>query len=484
MITGDKSEFQKWYDNFYSINKGLRIYDSWFNQVEENHHDLRKFLGGINVSRKVEIDRDDDSIEYRYIKDLVENLIFAIPEYFYENPINPTAFRSPMTMIGSRKMRWTTVISFWIDKKIKLGASLDKKAVDKILSKMGEVWAANRLKKEEIYVNIGTAAEDFVLIGHYGPDNKSCFKQGGQHQIDKYILGAAPNTFVLLLSHEPTRSIGKIEGRLWGIANPSLNVFNVCNSYLNENINEGTAQKAVDAFFNGLLGSDIICNEGHFGINPVYLNNKGINRTYRKPIKADEHQSYSINILPPMSDVKVCRACSIGELGFKVYTLEGSNFCDRCYNNLPLCQWSNERVLEGRLIRAFNREGQEISISLAFYHDGTFKRCGISGIYTHKDDIVQSRAYKEIAKFIAKQNGFEECPKCKHWEQLNPSKKDKNVKICSTCELKNTIHDLTPKNKKEVITLNDNTYSTAYTYWTPPTNTQRRTVRRNYIEPQ
>ncbi len=247
----DYKEFHSWFQEFIEREKGYRPENihSWFKSVEENHNELRKLIGGVRkhfIVRMEDTQSPADIIACKpYIDSIRDNMSTYIDGVHvkYSDMLNanmPTGIKT-----SKHIMQYAANLS-----KIGLLKPECRKNVEKAVAKLGEQWAKAKTHKQEITVTISTAPKAFALIGHYGPDDCSCFRQGNTNAQHKFNLAVLSNTFVALFREgniivdEPKDS-KNVRARMWGFYNPMDEVINFCNFYRQGQFPNGNALSAL-----------------------------------------------------------------------------------------------------------------------------------------------------------------------------------------------------------------------------------------------
>ncbi len=242
----DKDDFVSWFGDFVDTFGGSRPenYNKWFDMVEENHVQIRRLLGGVKKHFVVKItdkvaDADEDACE-PMVNAITKNLPYYLSDY---GMVKADLLKPMISGIKTSKH-----ISYYLASR-RPGVK-EKKEVETAIAKLGEEWAKSKTVEQEITCTITTDPKAFCLLGHYGPDNCSCFRQTAGNARHKYNLGAISNTFVVLFRSgnivvdEPQNSKNTL-ARMWGFYNPKDDVLNFCNYYKDRDLTDGNAIEAL-----------------------------------------------------------------------------------------------------------------------------------------------------------------------------------------------------------------------------------------------
>jgi hypothetical protein len=277
------SDFEEWYYNFIAKFGGYEPANlrNWFDIVQEKHIDLREQIGGIRTHTTYELPEYQGPADAKDCEKLISRIKEIMPRYLRDSKLTEEHLLSGSMPNG---MRTSKHIIRYAGSKYDM--SLEHRSeLMKIISALGEKWANAKTTSQEITVTISTSAKGFASIGHYGPDNISCFKQSGSNASNKYALGRLKNTFVVLLRESITRVHEPIDSkstfaRLWGFFNPDENVVNFCNYYPVAGFMEGNAFEACKLEAATMLGcsvEDINCEKNKIYVpsaKNIYHNNK------------------------------------------------------------------------------------------------------------------------------------------------------------------------------------------------------------------
>lgn len=291
------SEFDEWYNDFYALKRGFIPNDlrAWFERVEDTHRTLREIIGGIRVCSEYMLEAYQSVPPQEIMDEIIRSLRIYLPDYFADERVSVADLSSPNLPSGMKTskhiMQYAT--DFWGKTHVYLPE------VNKIVSKLGEAWAKAKTTEATIYTVLSTAAKAFCLLGHYGPDNNSCFRQGTGNSVSKYNLGERNNSFVFLIRSSPIRvfepeNSDTILARMWGFVNTKDNVVNFCNYYPKAGFVEGNAFEACRRQAAQILGlglDEITCTKNIIRIGEQY-------NIYHNQRNHQPNWSFHSNLLP------------------------------------------------------------------------------------------------------------------------------------------------------------------------------------------
>lgn len=365
-------EHQGWYDSFHRRHGGFRPSGraaDWMEDCDRTHTELRKMLGGVRVHRTYELGEDtgrltDEQVFKFYVE--LESIIKTDPGY-------TDAMQADLYhLIPSRHLaeqyrrtdhHYGTKTSKWITSQLRCLTlySETRKSLDKWLSKLGEAWGRLKGCKDTVSVTLSTSPKAFALVGHYGPDRESCFRQGASRTSNKYMLAVTPQTFVVVIrgctDDQEEEDCERNLVRCWGWWEPEGDVWNVANFYFASGTREAIALRALKKLFTELSGKDVHFFEDKMSVREIVYHNEYLNWSF------SSEKTISDQYLDAVQ-VKSVKCPSCGEAydsdedfsevdGELVCTscYEGSNRCDRCDCNTTQDLTSVRYVSSGGLVR-------------------------------------------------------------------------------------------------------------------------------------
>lgn len=275
----DKNDFIQWHEELLEcVGEGSALYEldveNWFHKVQTSKKNLRLHIGGVSLSLKLDIDEYKIPINSAAADGIIVKLMGLIPDYFDTNRISLKDLYDSTFPSG---IKVSTSISKYLNY-IRATQQITKE-VNATLSRLGECWSKTKVVKQSLYAHLDTSCKAFVLLGHYGPDNDSCFRHGSGSEWNKITLAEKTNSFVFLLSENNIKDIDKEDNilvRMWGFitGKPNFEVINFCNYYHAPGMLEGNAFdscRRVSAHLLGVSPDEVICTK-----NAIEVSNSGV----------------------------------------------------------------------------------------------------------------------------------------------------------------------------------------------------------------
>ncbi len=431
----DLGEFKQWYRDFTKKYGGFQTSDKWVKRVEENHQKLRDMIGGVRLTRAIELKDVVPAVNFDDIDKPTLSLLSMIPKYFFDYKFNRKDLCVPTVQKGDNAgTKWGKHIQTWCKRN-----NVDKETIDKIAkitSALGEAWARSKTQKVTMHVTLTTDPKAFCLIGHYGVDNGSCFRQHGCNQTHKYMIGQTLNTYVLLVSSEPDgfeqahddlNAKFPLLARYWGVANDELDIFGLVNWYQKKNEPEGNVYNATEQFFAELLGVEKIKRHNdQIKVPPVYQN-KVVNWCVCKPSKPFSPQTF-IMAQGQLNDFVPCELCKeTFTNGSEGSPVDGKYVCNECKSQLQTCQHSRKLTFK-KLVKALSHDGKEIMVSSQFVDERIYIE--FDGLFYHNKLLIKL----ENNHFIKKEEGKDTYVKCKTFGCSYYINTKESRIICRKCE--------------------------------------------------
>jgi hypothetical protein len=428
-----KQEFSNWYSSFLEDYGGVVVDGNWFARYEANHKNLQKFLGGISKTETVEVQLQEvPKIPEQLLVPYVNDLYRLIRGYFSEYNIDYLSMAFPnVSNPKFKNMKWGKHISTWMERSDV--PEQTKISVNKILSKMGELWANAKIEYGKFDVTITTDPRAFIRIGtYYNTDTGSCFRPGSSNQIHKYIIGQSKNTFVGFVTHpgyvlEFNKSIQPVS-RFFGFANDDFDRFTLFNMYPNHHNVDPRHLKCTDIFFHKLLGeSTTNFVERRAYVRNIYLNPKPIRTYFNKnnPITKKEILDCDVENL---KEHKRCVSCVQAHPDIR--TFDGQDYCPNCSRNAVQCDWSGEMTM--RTFPARNYDNKNINVSNRFAED--FEVCQATDLHYPKDTFVETCAKHRVSSLSMTYHGAQKCASCNRF--MFDCNSRRSISECPTCAKK------------------------------------------------
>ncbi len=428
-----KKEFIDWmsksgYDNGIS---STRV-GKWYDIVNERHEGIRKILGGVNKIIAIETEATPEPITpMKEIEPFIVELYAKIPKYFAEYGISNERFQYPILKKGNQsKMKWGRHIQYWMTN---IGCIPEdkQKEVNKIVSKMGEVWASTKIEKVKMYLNISTSPAAFARLGSYTIDHGSCFAPGGANYTHKFILGMSPNSFVGLVTNDEQEETGpgdNIKTRFWGFTDDEYNAFYTCNIYPRTPEKGATVLRCMELGFANLLNVDKIKRQdGAFSVAGVYFNREESARIYHKPTFALKSGTVHTTNLSEIYLLMSCRKCNRHLAEDEVHeAVDQMYVCPRCASKATYCEYEKIKTFGPTYPAIMN--GKKIQIAAVSISNYIFMRDITDGQYYLKKEMVTTDRNEWISKANAEKHEYINCPVC--MKVCSPNKT--NCGYCST----------------------------------------------------
>jgi hypothetical protein len=366
----DYNNFVSWYEKFIKRNAGwspdpLR---QWFDVVEDNHQELRQLIGDVKIDRKYLLKSGTKPLDINTpaLRNIIDTLNDIAPNFIERIGITEDDFKYPVFAEGNHNGRRLSKLlrdNLVLITRDILGATI---VIDKQISLLGEEWAKCKTSECELTVTLSTTQRGFSLLGHYGPDDNSCFRQGSTSRFDKYIFGQSKNTFILSI-----KGFDKIKGKERNLARAfgwyANGAFNVRNYYFVEGFQEGDFIEVITMMFSELLKGKPVLGEGRAIFdNPeyngwrFYQNNYGNWTFYPEGTLAKNEQYLSLNL-----ENILCFTCPHCK---KKYTsrsywkeVDSLLVCENCNAKAGMCDISRIKTLK-QLVPCIATDGSEIRV--------------------------------------------------------------------------------------------------------------------------
>jgi hypothetical protein len=281
------------------------------------------------------------------------------------------------------------------------------KRLDKALSGLGAVWARSKTSDSELDVTLSTSPRGFALLGHYGPDQDSCFRQGSDKTQHKYILGQSKNTFIITISKfNPKKNKFTNVARCMGFANNSFNTFNLANYYFSHGFSEGDGLEAIRLFFEDIWKKESTLIEGKVHIETIFHNKYG-NWTFVKGKESTEIGRQVLN-----TDIMNILLFNCPKCGYE--SGSGNNWnevddilvCHRCCSKANKCDISGELTFS-TLVPLVDKSGgmKFISPKVA----DKYLKC--DGCKMHAEELDDVGNNNKLCSDCL-ENGYTQCDEC------------------------------------------------------------------------
>lgn len=282
-ICFDSMRYLSWLDKF-NVKYGTQCVPitptKWLKSIVENHTHLQKMIGGHTIKFKVEMRIGQEELAPLRIDHYCLELNKVVPGIWRQYNINQSMllkwpeYEMSSTIRGiikKKKIRTSAFIKKYSEKYAKLD---DQKSIqlNKILEKIGVEWSKLKNIDKTYYVTVSYSPYAFTKIGHYGPDDRSCFRHQKENWPHKYNLAIAKNSFVFLIKEKQDNKFLTLS-RQWGFYNPD-GVFNVSNLY-HHIIQDNIVQKINHKIFEILLNKPLNLHTNIIRISSRIYHNVG-----------------------------------------------------------------------------------------------------------------------------------------------------------------------------------------------------------------
>jgi hypothetical protein len=350
-------DFNKWFSDSFLIRNGgfsPTHVKHWFNRVTNSHFKLREFLGGTRVTRTYKLEANQNPAGRNEIEPIADKILSILPDYLVEYGYNRDIFLLPSIPDGthratkvSKHVRTYATVRLKFDENIK-----DKLAeIDKALSELGAIWARSRVSTSELEIELSTSAKAFCLLGHYGPDQDSCFRQGSNSDKDKYILSQSENTFVISIA-KYNKDSGKKENvaRCFGFTDKKFETFYLSNYYFTNGFPEGDALESFRLLFKDIWKTDVEFHEGKTNVGEYIYPNEYGNWAFTKGVGSEATNGL---LTSNVSFIKIfiCLKCGIDKYDDRDWQeVDDVPICKSCSISANICELSgkltNKKLVE------------------------------------------------------------------------------------------------------------------------------------------
>lgn len=236
----DPYRYLRWLDKF-NFKCGLHYPPQptmWLKQIVDKHKDLQEIIGGHTIKLRVAMVIEQEELSNDKIAFYSNALTKIIPKIWAYYNINGEMLlkwpRYKMTSVirGVKKTKDIRTSAFIKKYSEKYTTLNDEQTMElnKILELLGIEWSRLKNINKVYYVTVSFSPYAFTKIGHYGADEKSCFRHGRENCQHKYNLASANNSFVFLIKEKIDDKF-VIHSRQWGFYNKVDKVFNISNLY-------------------------------------------------------------------------------------------------------------------------------------------------------------------------------------------------------------------------------------------------------------
>ena len=323
----------------------------WFNNVQNNHQEIRSFLNGIKIELDIKIKEESIKIDNNEFNLINQNLskytngrFFIFLKEWIDGDIIEK-LKLPSTYIKNNEYRSSISLISSVLKKIRLSLYISdehSKEINKNLTKLTNLYKNIKIQNKDVTIILDTSAKAFLNLGKYTVDSNSCFRDNRSNSDNKFSLGQTKNTFVLLIKEKEDFIF-----RSWGYFNQKDKIFNISNIYVASDFLQSTYLHILKYFFASLLNEEdinkIFINKNKIKCEHyIYANSWG-NFSFSLTEKI-KHQYILTNIdnIKKLND-KFCLCCGKIKLNDEnVYWGESQKrYCENCIKNMIYCEYDD-----------------------------------------------------------------------------------------------------------------------------------------------
>lgn len=434
-------EFYQWYNDFIDRVGGYKppFLENWFDKVESCHNEIRSLIGGRLVQRFYVSKAAQAKITKEQAEPFIKEVLEIYPRFHSDSGHPEDIFLAPTMGVGSHNVVKTAktvrqfVEGYLKDNYGRAGCLPYMAKLDKTLSRLGEAWAKARTNDSELEVTLSTNPKGFALLGHYGADSDSCFRQGSDKTDHKYVVGQTRNSFVITIGKKDARQRYRNVARCFGFLSNDGNSLKLCNYYFKEGFDEGDGLFALKSISEEILKSKVDFKEG-----VVRIMDAGVS-IFQNPYAnwAFVKEGYRVDsdyIKPDLENIRYirCSNCSttisIDKDGRPVDTcndIDGKLCCYDCSCDAHTCDISGKRTFLP-LVKVMGPDGYmcEVHPEVA----KTMHKCGrcdtlASNLTTINNEQVCSDCLED----------FTRCDACNDPLHMSESVEYAGLDICKKC---------------------------------------------------
>lgn len=439
----DFDAFTKWLEVFRSRNGGWYPGDikGWFDRVNQSHQFLRTKLGGIRREYNISLKSQQKPIAMADALPFINEILNIVPGYLEKDklPLTKEVFLQPTMSRGTHQaIRVGKDVRAYAE--LILRYSLDKasqmKKLDTALAKLGELWARAKTSETELEATISTSPRSFMLLGHYGPDQDSCWRQGSDKTRDKYALGQSPNTFTVTIAAHKNNKLKNV-ARCFGWTNEYFETINTANYYFADKFSEGDGLEILKTIFSSLWNDKLEMHEDRQyipedkdGKGQVFHNQYG-RWTFTKGQGSVIKRSSDCEFHPYLDMIKrfKCPKCrrEYGSNDKDWSIVDEIYVCPICVDDSFLCELTNTRTFKD-LVGYLHDNGEYMMVKPSSVVDAA--NCASCGI---KHAIQMHTPDKRIVCTDCFEAEYEECESCHSFVPNEEMADLGDMDICDIC---------------------------------------------------
>lgn len=338
--------------------------EMWYSTIDKNHIKIRQLLKDKTIQKTYNLTSMQKPIDVN--SDAVSNIINRLeeidPKFLKNLALTREDFQYPIVTHGTHNAKRLSKVLSQYFKDILYNNISTLLEVEKLISTLGIIWAKNKTNSCNLEITLSTNARAFALLGHYGPDKDSCFRQGSTSPHDKWIFAQSQDTFVISVSQPNEKKKNKRENvaRALGWFD---GCFHVRNYYFAPGFQEGDFLSLLEIFFAEILSCKVVMSENCALLNNTeynnwrfYQNNYGNWSFGQKP--RESYLTLNLNGI-------LCFECERCNKKFKnknyFKEIDDISVCDYCYQTSNLCDISGLRTFKP-LEEVVNNNGEIIYV--------------------------------------------------------------------------------------------------------------------------
>lgn len=427
MSDEELKDFYEWYIDSpkaflvkHKSNFPFNSFSNWIRRIDLAHEDVRDFLGDKIVSVKSEIKEGQDPVDWSQFPDVKKEIETNLSDFLERHGLDVNeGFKYPTYALAQHKV---TKLSKSITRHYQ--GTEQELTVQKLISKIGDIWSKHRSKKQDAYVTVSTTPKGFVLLGHYLPDKDSCFREGSDKTEHKYILSQTKDTVVVTISQlDEEKNKQRNIARLFGFIDTETKSFFMTNCYCKKGTQEGDIISILQNSFEKISGCKLKYQEGsiHFDRDRdvIYQNKFGRwdfvsdkHIEYNKPTtnmreiygsthcpvlghseKDDSNWNFIDDKWCSSKAQESCYQCFIsGKFTTKnLPKVKDDNGLDvrvlhKYYGDIPICDMSKEKCISVKTAP----DGLKIA---SYIYDELYEECEATGKICRSEDMIELLGY-------------------------------------------------------------------------------------------
>jgi hypothetical protein len=387
IVKENYEKFVKWMTEFdLKHPDGYLPEKDWFDRVQESHIDIRRFLGGLKKKETIKINAAQGAADKVSCDPIIDKIINLLPakeqslDQDYSGNITRDSLLYPTISYGSHNAIGTGKFLLGL-----LDYNADKIKLNNLVAQLGQKWAQAKTESTELEVMLTTRSKAFALLGHYGPDGDSCFRQSYENDRHKYILAQSKNTYVVLIKQNDD-----VVSRMWGFTSQDFKTFNTCNFYYKSKIQEGTIIEAMKQFMANIIGTDKLNHSfDNIGVNNGLYHNGYGNWTFTasNPV---QHQTLDANTCG-IAQACYCPGCDeqYDDDREDWAQIDGMLCCLSCQDSSYYCDYTGELTFS-QIISVRDKHNVLINTSMDIIHQ-YFIKCEHCNKYIERN--IEGKAY-------------------------------------------------------------------------------------------